>query len=96
MIQKNQIYLRIPKFLDIKEVEKMSTEYTFILQALFIHKSLRKKDIMETLLMSDEEVSIGLSLLYENNLIVKSYDEFSINPVIYDQLLRFLKVKKIL
>ncbi len=81
---------------DMEFIDKLGNEAVFILYRIIIHKSLRKEEIAETLLIPLNIVSLNLSLLFENNVIEKNGDSFSISGSVYNHVVKFLQSKNLL
>jgi|GEM_PF-1265073 len=96
-IKNKNILLNMPSFFEISFVNDLKLDYLFIICSLFIHKSLTKEELVDILLITPGNVSMGLSLLFEHNLIKKiSRDEFIIHPNVSFQLYNYLRLKNLI
>ncbi len=91
-----QVFIDMPQFLELQDIEELPQADLFILQAIFIHNVLSKEDLMQILSLNSDQASLSLSLLYEKNLIKKTSTGFTINPPLYPQLFQLLRRKNLL
>ncbi len=95
-VSDNIIYLKFPEPVDLSFVGDYDIEALFILQTLFIHKTLTIEKISSILLMPPERVSMYISLLIDNALVSSREEGFTIFSNVYYQLVKIMETKNLL
>lgn len=89
-----RIKVKSPELFNLSFVADWPLENLFLLQSIYIHRSLSVKELAKILLLPENKVAMDLAKAREHSLLVVESGQYSINPLVHKILLdELLKIK---
>ena len=95
-IQERNVYVNADFEISSSALNLLSQENLFLIQSLILHDGLRVQDLAKTINYSLDETNQLLQNLEDDNIIIKSEDIYTINPILYRRSVNILKTKNLI
>jgi|GEM_PF-1614138 len=92
-VQGSKIHLRSLKEIDLSFIEHLSTGKLFVLNIILHHEQLKLEHIADILGLNTNEIKRLTNSLFEDGLLIKNEEYFTINTLLYRQVIALLKSK---
>lgn len=92
-VQERQIIMSSLYESDYGFLNTLSTTQLVVLTMIALHDGINSFHLSQILRRPEEEAAMELNQLYDDSVVVKRDDYFLINPLLYRQLIEFLKRK---
>ncbi len=92
----NTITISSLKDMDFSFMKGLSVDKLYVLHMLLLHDGLTESEVSKVNSLSISQCRRILYPLYEDGIIIKTGDVYSINPLLYRQSINLLKTKNIL
>ncbi|MCA1747632.1 MAG: hypothetical protein LC655_08035, partial [Bacteroidales bacterium] len=92
-VQERQIIMSSLYESDYGFLNTLSTTQLVVLTMIVLHDGINAYHLSQILRRPEEEAAMELNQLYDDSIVVKQDDYFLINPLLYRQLVEFLKRK---
>ena len=87
------IYMRSLKTIDLSFIEKLPASKIFILNSILLHDKLDIEHICQISSVDQEQTKRAVSSLFKNGILIVNNDYYSINTLLYRQVVTLLKNK---